>query len=204
MKILLSIIIALFAINSYADVNSNASSNATSGSVSGSTSTSGALSGSNSSASTGSSGAAAGVTFSPTSTTYAPAADLSKAVPGAVAPALSTTLTETCMGSTSAGATAAGWGVSFGTTWRDSACVRRLDARQMSAFGDMETAREMMCDSDLVREAALRAGRPCVADGGKALTVAPQASVNEVPTGEAAAAVVRQKEANDAAAVSTH
>ena len=107
-----------------------------------------------------------------------------------------TTLTETCMGSTSAGAAGAGFGFSFGTTWRDSACVRRLDARQMTAFGDISTAREMMCDSDLVRAAAKRAGRPCVDDGGVPYGQVAQASpvvTQEVVSEPAAAAVVNQK-----------
>ena len=121
--------------------------------------------------------------------------DLSNAVPNVNAPNLATTLTETCMGSTSAGAAGAGFGFSFGTTWRDSACIRRLDARQLSAFGDVATGREIMCDSELVREAAARAGRPCVADGGKPYGVAVASPVQEqiVPTAEAAAPVVNQQ-----------
>ncbi|MEM2159434.1 MAG: hypothetical protein QXN55_00580 [Candidatus Nitrosotenuis sp.] len=121
--------------------------------------------------------------------------DLSNAVPSAMAPNLATTLTETCMGSTSFGASGSGFGFSFGTTWRDGACVRRLDARQLSAFGDLPTARELMCDSDKVREAARRAGRPCVADGGQPwgvpVVAAPQEQV--APTPEAAAPVVREQ-----------
>jgi len=122
--------------------------------------------------------------------------DVSRSVGVAVAPALATTLTETCMGSTSAGAGWSGASISFGTTWRDSACVRRLDARQMSALGEIPVAVEMMCDSDLVREAAVRAGRPCVADGGQprglpVVAAAPQ--IQEVPTLEAASPVVREE-----------
>ena len=129
------------------------------------------------------------------------ASDLSQMVPNVSAPNLATTLTETCMGSTSGGASAAGWGFSFGTTWRDSACVRRLDARQMSAFNDISTAREMMCDSELVREAAKRVGKPCMEDGGVPFgQVAPLASrdmpapvIQQAPSEEAAAAVVQQR-----------
>ena len=129
------------------------------------------------------------------------ASDLGNMVPNVSAPNLATTLTETCMGSTSGGASAAGWGFSFGTTWRDSACVRRLDARQMSAFNDISTAREMMCDSDLVREAAKRVGKPCMEDGGVPFgQVAPLASrdmpapvIQQAPSEEAAAAVVQQR-----------
>jgi hypothetical protein len=87
-----------------------------------------------------------------------------KAVPNVTAPGLTTTLTETCMGSTSAGAGWVGFGFSFGTTWRDSACVRRLDARQLAAIGYNLGAKELMCDSDAVREALKRAGKPCFVD----------------------------------------
>ena len=108
------------------------------------------------------------------------------------------------MGSTSGGAAAAGWGFSFGTTWRDHACVRRLDARQMTAFGDIATAREMMCDSDLVREAAKRVGKPCMEDGGvpygqvasaapREMVAEPAPMVQQAPSEEAAAAVVQQR-----------
>jgi hypothetical protein len=100
------------------------------------------------------------------------------------------------MGSTSVGAGFSGGSFSFGTTWRDGACVRRLDARQMAAWGDVSTAREMMCDSELVREAAKRAGRPCVEDGGQPFGVAlaaPQPMSQVVPTEEAAAPVVEQR-----------
>jgi len=109
------------------------------------------------------------------------ATDLSRSVPNPYAPALTTTLTETCMGSTSMGASAAGWGFSFGTTWRDNACVRRLDRRQMAMLGDSLTAREVMCDSDLVRQAAIRAGRPCAADGGVKPVVTPVATTRAIP-----------------------
>ncbi len=87
-----------------------------------------------------------------------------KSVPNVSAPALTTTLTETCMGSTSAGAGWVGFGFSFGTTWRDSACVRRLDARQLSSLGYNLGAKELMCDSDKVRAALKRAGKPCFVD----------------------------------------
>lgn len=85
-------------------------------------------------------------------------------VPPVSAPGLTTTLSETCMGSTSAGAGWVGFGFSFGTTWRDSACVRRLDARQLSSLGYNLGAKELMCDSDAVRDALKRAGKPCFKD----------------------------------------
>ena len=85
-------------------------------------------------------------------------------VPNVSAPALTTTLTETCMGSTSIGGAGICFGISFGTTWRDSACVRRLDARQLQALGYTLGAKELMCDSDAVRQALKRAGKPCYVD----------------------------------------
>lgn len=100
------------------------------------------------------------------STNSARGSDLSEAVGTAIAPALTTTLTETCMGSTSVGAGFSGGSFSFGTTWRDSACVRRLDARQVQSMGDVQAAKEVMCDSDLVRQAFKNVGRPCSSDGG--------------------------------------
>ena len=103
--------------------------------------------------------------------TVAPAADLSRAVGNSYAPALTTTLTETCMGSTSMGRGFSGGSFSFGTTWRDHACVRRLDAREIRSYGDIQAAKEIMCDSDLVRDAFKRVGRPCAEDGGSYVAV---------------------------------
>ena len=107
--------------------------------------------------------------------------DLSKAVGNAFAPALTTTLTETCMGSTSVGGGFSGGSFSFGTRWRDSACVRRLDAREIKTFGDIQAAKEIMCDSDLVREAFQRVGRPCAADGGTYAAVSQPEALVAVP-----------------------
>jgi hypothetical protein len=83
-----------------------------------------------------------------------------KNVPAVAAPALTTTLTETCMGSSSVGGAGVGFGFSIGTTWRDTACVRRLDARQVAALGYRDAARELMCDSPAVAAAFERAGMP--------------------------------------------
>ena len=97
-----------------------------------------------------------------------------KSVPDVSAPGLTTTLTETCMGSTSAGGAVVGFGFSFGTTWRDSACVRRLDARQVNDLGYQLGAKELMCDSPAVRKAMVRANTPCFAD----LPEAERAAIN--------------------------
>lgn len=105
--------------------------------------------------------------------------DLSHAVGMAVAPALTTTFSETCMGSTSAGAGFAGGAVSVGSTWEDEACIRRLDAREIKSLGDAEAAKELLCGSKEVREAFKRVGRPCAIDGGVyAVTLKPM-SIND-------------------------
>ncbi len=89
--------------------------------------------------------------------------DLSDAVPGVIAPSLTTTLSETCMGSTSLGAAGAGFGISFGSTWKDEACVRRLDSRELRSFGSglapndailfHFAAKERMCADKKIRAA---------------------------------------------------
>lgn len=92
--------------------------------------------------------------------------DLSKGIGFAAAPALTTTLTETCMGSSSVGGGFSGGSFSFGTTWRDTECVNRLNAREIKTFGDVQAAKEIMCSNDVVREAFKKVGRPCADDGG--------------------------------------
>lgn len=89
--------------------------------------------------------------------------DLRKSVPGVIAPSLTTTLSETCMGSTSMGVAGAGFGVSFGSTWKDDACVRRLDSRELRSFGAglapndailfHFAAKERMCADPKIRQA---------------------------------------------------
>jgi len=80
-----------------------------------------------------------------------------KWVPDATAPGLTTTLTETCMGSSSGGMAISGFGVSGGTTWTDEACIRRLDARELGSQGAKAASLELMCSNPAVRAAVLRA-----------------------------------------------
>ena len=117
--------------------------------------------------------------FSNHSVTNAPPADMSKMVGFANAPALTTTFSETCMGSTSAGAGFAGGAVSVGSTWEDEACIRRLDAREVKSMGDAEAAKDIMCGSDKVRAAFLRVGRPCKIDGGTYAATPTPININE-------------------------
>jgi hypothetical protein len=84
-----------------------------------------------------------------------------KSVPGIVAPALTTTLTETCMGSTSVGGAVLGFGITVGSTWKDEECVRRLHAREVSALGEKDVAKEVLCGSPIVAAAYAAVGRPC-------------------------------------------
>lgn len=82
--------------------------------------------------------------------------------PTVYAPALSTTLTETCMGSTSGGISVLGFGGTLGTTWEDKQCVRRLNAREMAGtLGDREAARALMCQDADVAKAYAAVGQPC-------------------------------------------
>jgi hypothetical protein len=85
-----------------------------------------------------------------------------RTVPTTYAPALTTTLTETCMGSTSAGGSWLGGGISIGSTWEDKSCKRRLNARELAqTLGDREAARAVMCGDPDVADAYERLGRPC-------------------------------------------
>lgn len=77
-----------------------------------------------------------------------------KNTPSVVAPALSSTLTDTCMGSITGGAAAAGWGISGGKTYVDEECVRRLHSKFLASAGQGEIAMQLMCGSPMVAEAA--------------------------------------------------
>ncbi len=66
------------------------------------------------------------------------------------------------MGSSSAGVSLIGVGVTAGTTWRDGECVRRLNARELAqTIGDRDAAREVMCGNPDVFRAYNALGRPC-------------------------------------------
>jgi hypothetical protein len=103
-------------------------------------------------------GNAQNITFNsttPTKTTL-------RAAPTVYAPALTTTLTETCMGSTSAGGSGIGFGFSVGSTWNDKQCVRRLNAREIAqTLGDRDAARALMCQDADVARAYAAIGQSC-------------------------------------------
>jgi len=85
-----------------------------------------------------------------------------RSAPPIAAPALTTTLTETCMGSSSLGVSVVGFGISGGTTWTDSRCARRLDSRDLRQAGYRGSACELMKMTEEVAEAFKRAGETCV------------------------------------------
>lgn len=120
----------------------------------------------------------------------AQATDIPKQAPAIAAPNLTTTLSETCMGSTSMGFSGAGFGLTFGSTWRDEACVRRLDARELRSFGaglpvDSAilfhlAAKERMCEDPKIRAAFARVHK--MTDNADALC---QATADEYATASA-------------------
>ncbi|WP_050463299.1 hypothetical protein [Herbaspirillum autotrophicum] len=84
-----------------------------------------------------------------------------KTVPNMVAPSLTTTLSDTCMGSSSFGLSVVGFGATGGTTMVDQACVRRLDSREFRAMGMNDVALALLCQSESNRKAVESTGRSC-------------------------------------------
>lgn len=68
-----------------------------------------------------------------------------KNVPTAIAPSVYPTAP--CMGSTSAGASGVGFGVSFGSSWTDDECGIRETARSFSGLGLQQDAVIVLCTS---------------------------------------------------------
>jgi hypothetical protein len=81
--------------------------------------------------------------------------------PTVVAPGLAAAGVETCLGSTSAGLSVMGGGLTFGSTMVDSGCTIRLLARQLFAFGFQKAALALMCQDERVATAMDAAGSPC-------------------------------------------
>ena len=98
-----------------------------------------------------------------------------RTTPSIAAPGLTTTLSDTCMGSTSFGLSVTGFGLTGGTTQVDQACVRRLDAREFRAMGLTDVALALLCQSDANRKAVEATGHLCPG------TTAPLARTSEAP-----------------------
>lgn len=184
-RILLVFVSLVFAINAFADGSSStadASSNAFAGASAigigygGGGGSAGASAGLNQqnalSTQAGAMGNNTQVTFEgttiPTHTTSeVTGTQTLKNVPAVYAPSLTTTLTETCMGSTSGGLAVAGFGISGGGTWVDVECVNRLNARDVKALavpGAMFASKEILCANAAVRASFKKVGYPCVDD----------------------------------------
>jgi hypothetical protein len=84
-----------------------------------------------------------------------------KAAPPVAAPSLTSTFSDTCMGSTSFGLSFVGFGATGGTTMVDEACVRRLDSREFRAMGLNDVALALLCQSAANRKAVESTGRAC-------------------------------------------
>jgi hypothetical protein len=84
-----------------------------------------------------------------------------KSVPSVLAPSLTATLSDTCMGSASFGLSIVGFGATGGTTVVDDACVRRLDSREFRAMGLNDVALALLCQSEANRKAVESTGRLC-------------------------------------------
>ena len=84
-----------------------------------------------------------------------------RTTPAIAAPSLTTTLSDTCMGSASFGLSITGFGATGGTTMVDQACVRRLDAREFRAMGLTDVALALLCQSDANRRAVEATGHLC-------------------------------------------
>lgn len=145
-NIVLAAILAFATTVAFADVTANSGS-----SVSGTTAV----------------GSAAGNNTDTTVNSYAapiPSNTQIKMAPAITAPGLTTTLTETCLGSVSGGVSILGGGITGGSTIRDARCGNRLDAREIRGWGENDVAKEIMCGTDEVRAAYKRVGRPCIED----------------------------------------
>lgn len=67
----------------------------------------------------------------------------------------------TCMGSSSVGGQGAAFGISFGTTWRDSDCDMRYDAQALQSVGMADAAVARLCQKAEIASAMEAAGTPC-------------------------------------------
>jgi hypothetical protein len=84
--------------------------------------------------------------------------DVPRQAPPAFAPALATA-PETCMGSTSIGASSPFGGVSFGTTWKSDSCETRMKSRRLQELGLVDAAVALMAADEEVAKALKAVGR---------------------------------------------
>ncbi|WDZ95224.1 histidine kinase [Herbaspirillum sp. WKF16] len=84
-----------------------------------------------------------------------------RSAPAIAAPSLTSTFSDTCMGSSSFGLSVVGFGATGGSTIVDDACVRRLDSREFRAMGLNDVALALLCQSEANRKAVEATGRSC-------------------------------------------
>jgi hypothetical protein len=84
-----------------------------------------------------------------------------RSAPPIAAPSLTSTFSDTCMGSSSFGLSFVGFGATGGTTMVDEACVRRLDSREFRAMGLNDVALALLCQSAANKKAVEATGRAC-------------------------------------------
>lgn len=89
-----------------------------------------------------------------------------------------------CLVGVSGGGAGPGIGITLGFGYSDKGCDRRNNAALLSNMGLKDTAAELMCDDDHVREAMLRSGHPCQAD-----------RVMAQPVAQVDPAIIRHKQA---------
>lgn len=142
-----------------------------------------------------------------------------RSAPPVGAPSLTTTLTETCMGSSTGGLSLMGFGLSGGTTWKDEECIRRLNARELAqTLHEYDAAKELLCGNPEINEVYKQLNRPCLmtasgstmlpggaqgeyrdavvpkpTETAPKLTSRERAAITESVTKEQAAAVLREK-----------
>lgn len=99
-------------------------------------------------------------------------------VPSMSAPSLTTTFSETCMGSTTGSAGWLGFGGSLGSTWKDEECIRRLNAIMLAnTLHEYAASKELMCGNaeiNMVFTALERAtGKPvsCLMDPSDSIAI---------------------------------
>jgi hypothetical protein len=103
-----------------------------------------------------------------------------KSAPPIAAPSLTSTFSDTCMGSSSFGLSVVGFGATGGTTIVDEACVRRLDSREFRAMGLNDVALALLCQSPANRKAVEAAGRACPSASAPSDTAAATATTTAV------------------------
>jgi hypothetical protein len=105
-----------------------------------------------------------------------------KSAPTVYAPSLTASVTETCLGSVSAGVSVVGVGATAAMTTENTECDRRLNAAVAGRMGRMDIAFNLMCQEDAFRQASEDTDKPCSVPGAvKTGAIPPRDDKNLVP-----------------------